>query len=218
MRRKKLWWSAGSLGLATVFWFTGDRQLAVFGWSMALLGLGVAYWETKEKTPPPEPVPGDPGTPALPPDQDPVVVAATARRVRDARRIAVSATAFAVASAGMALLPLGPWRNLFIGWALLGAAGAVSAVTDSVRFRKRLPSTWTELEVLGPAAAEPWRLARTPDGSELAFKLSDTDDVLQRHIEETGVLRVLGEPRVGGPVRIAIPGERRLGLATFSLP
>ncbi|WP_328646484.1 hypothetical protein OHS58_46270 [Amycolatopsis sp. NBC_00348] len=87
-----------------------------------------------------------------------------------------------------------------------------------MRFRFRLPAAWTELQVLGPAAAKPWQLARTPDGTELAFKLTSADDVLTRHIEQTGRLRVMGEPRIGGPVRIAVPGHPLLGLASFSLP
>jgi hypothetical protein len=48
--------------------------------------------------------------------------------------------------------------------------------------------------------------------------VTGTDDALTRHIEHTGQLRVLGEPRIGGPVRIAVPGHSPLGLAFFSLP
>ncbi|WP_146073528.1 hypothetical protein [Amycolatopsis sp. CA-126428] len=166
----------------------------------------------------PEPVPGDPGTPAVPPDEDTVVVAATRARVRASRAIAGICAVLSAALAALTLLPDGPWRAPLVSSAFIAGFAAVAALVDSVRFRSRLPATWTELQVIGPAAAEPWRLARTPDGTELAFKLTSTDDVLTRHIERTGHLRVLGEPRIGGPVRIAVPGHSPLGLAFFSLP
>jgi hypothetical protein len=166
----------------------------------------------------PEPVPGDPGTPAVPPDEDTVLVAAVRARVRASRAIAGICAILSVALAALTLLPDGPWRAPLVSSAFIAGLSAVAALVDSVRFRSRLPAKWTELQVIGPAAAEPWRLARTPDGTELAFKLTGTDDVLSRHIEQTGHLRVLGEPRIGGPVRIAVPGHSPLGLAFFSLP
>jgi len=217
MRNKKWLWQAGVIVVATGFWFTGNRGLAIYGWVMGLIGLGLAIRESRQEVPP-EPVPEDAGTPVLAPDQDPVLVAAAAARVRTSRWGAVAGAVVTVVLAGVAFLPLGSWRSLFIGLAVTAAAGAVSAVIDSVRFAPRLPDTWTELEVLGPAESKPWRLARTPDGTELAFKLSSTGDVLTRHIDLTSRLCTLGEPRVGGPVRIAVPGQPLLGLATFSLP
>ncbi|MEV5721987.1 hypothetical protein AB0L41_49785 [Amycolatopsis mediterranei] len=218
MRNKKWLWPAGVIVVATVFWFTGNRGLAVYGWVMGLIGLGLAIRESRQEAPPAEPVPEDPGTPVLAPAQDPVLVAAAAARVRDSRRAAVVCVLVTVVLTGAAVLPLGSWRALFLGLAVTAAAGAVNAVADSVRFAPQLPGSWTELEVLGPAESRPWRLARTPDGTELAFKLTSTGDVLTRHIELTRRLRTLGDPRVGGPVRIAVPGHPLLGLATFSLP
>lgn len=79
-------------------------------------------------------------------------------------------------------------------------------------------SVWSGNRSARSGVRVPWRLARTPDGTELAFKLSSTGDVLTRHIDLTSRLCTLGEPRVGGPVRIAVPGQPLLGLATFSLP
>ncbi|WP_326955424.1 hypothetical protein [Amycolatopsis sp. NBC_01286] len=139
-------------------------------------------------------------------------------RVRTARWVAGVAAVVAVALAVVALLPQDPWRTSLLTWAVIAGLGAVTALVDAMRFRSQLPAAWTELQVLGPAAAKPWQLARTPDGSELAFKLTSADDVLTRHIEQTGRLRVMGEPRIGGPVRIAVPGHPLLGLASFSLP
>ncbi|MEU4522594.1 hypothetical protein AB0F52_28250 [Amycolatopsis sp. NPDC024027] len=173
---------------------------------------------TKSGRDPIRPVPGDPGTPAVPPDQDTVLVAAARARVRTSRGIAGICAMLSVALAALTLLPDGPWRTPLVSSAFIAGLSAVAALVDSARFRSRLPAKWTELQVIGPAAAEPWRLARTPDGTELAFKLTGTDDALSRHIERTGHLRVLGEPRIGGPVRIAVPGHPLLGLAFFSLP
>lgn len=213
MRNRKWLWPTAVIGVATVCWFTGNRGFAGYGWVMGLIGLGLALREPR-----PEVVPGDAGTPVLAPDEDPVLVAAAAARVRTSRWAAVAGAVGTVVLGGVAFLPLGSWRSLFAGLAITAGAAAVDAVTDWVRFAPRLPGTWTELEVLGPAGSKPWRLARTPDGTELAFKLSSAGDVLTRHIELTGRLRTLGEPRVGGPVRIAVPGHPLLGLATFSLP
>src|SRR5436309_12932924 len=101
MRNKKWLWQAGVIVVATGFWFAGNRGLAVYGWVMGLIGLGPAIRESRQEVPP-EPVPGDAGAPVLAPDQDPVLVAAAAARVRTSRWAAVAGAAVTVALAGVA--------------------------------------------------------------------------------------------------------------------
>ncbi|WIX98061.1 hypothetical protein QRX60_28780 [Amycolatopsis mongoliensis] len=219
---KNVLWPFAGAGVAAIIWFTGDHTLAGYGWFVCTAALAFGLWEVRRRGHyrwrPPRPLPDDPGTPILPPDQDPVLVTATARRTRRARQTALLAAALAVTMAGIALLPLGPWRTPFVAMAFMAGSGVVAAMIDAVRFRRPLPGSWTELEVVGPASAQPWRLARTPEGTEFAFKLTATDDALTHHIEQTSRLRVLGEPHIGSPVRIAVPGQTSLGLAFFSRP
>src|SRR5689334_4404771 len=114
MRDRNWLWQAGAIVVATVFWFTGNRGLAVYGWVMGLIGLGLALRESRREV---VPEPGDAGTPLLAPDQDPVLVAATAARVRASRWAAVGGAVVTVVLGGVAFLSLGSWRSLFIGLA-----------------------------------------------------------------------------------------------------
>ncbi|GAB3157747.1 hypothetical protein GCM10027258_67260 [Amycolatopsis stemonae] len=222
MRVKNVLGVLGGVGVAAALGLASDHTVAAYGWFVCAAGLSFGLSEIRRRGHyrwrPPEPLPEDPGAPVLPPDQDPVLVAASGRRVRRSRQTALYAAVLALTMAGIALLPLGPWRTPFIAMALFSGYGVVAAMIDAARFRPPLPGRWTELEVVAPAASKPWRLARTPDGAELAFKLTATDEALTHHIEQTSRLRVLGEPRIGGPVRIAVPGHDVLGLAFFSRP